>query len=85
MRTAACSCALLTMAIGYRNQDFMSNIQRLNNMLLGSKNWENKNTFGRIETIADRDYKNPAYYNVPVSSLLQNRSFRKGTCVSCLP
>ena len=33
----------------------------------GSKNWENKNVFGQIETITDQDYKNPGYYSIPVS------------------
>ena len=35
--------------------------------ILGSKNWENENVFGQIETITEQDYKNPGYFLIPVS------------------
>ena len=34
--------------------------------MAGSKNWENRNIFGGIDTVTDKDYKNSAYFSLKV-------------------
>ncbi|CAK8680305.1 unnamed protein product [Clavelina lepadiformis] len=40
------------------------------NISSGSRNWENKFTFGQVELATSNDYKNPAYFELQASDLL---------------